>query len=216
MNVVYTNKHIAINVFRWNQVGLALPSRSYLAPAKAKLLARGAAQGTGRMHFSTDWRSRKKIKTGSATYRRVLNYVCTNPGSLDHKVSGPYHSTSLEVSELTRGVIINGVKWYPDSYGETDDYAFKVLHMYVVTVKDLEIGVFEVDKHIFCNCDHDDDIVPGVRKVRAVAGEVCLVLCESIRHLVTLYIDDRYPSVGTAVRVKDTTELEASDDVYVD
>ena len=159
---------------------------------------------------------RSKHWTGSATYRRVLNYVCTNPGSLDHKVSGPYHSTSLEVSELTRGVIINGVKWYPDSYGETDDYAFKVLHMYVVTVKDLEIGVFEVDKHIFCNCDHDDDIVPGVRKVRAVAGEVCLVLCESIRHLVTLYIDDRYPSVGTAVRVKDTTELEASDDVYVD
>ena len=82
-------------------------------------------------------------------------------------------------------MIITGVKWYPgwypNSYGETDDYAFKVLHMYVVTVKDLEIGVFEVEQHNFC----DAGIVPGVRRVRTVSGGLCLVVCESIRHLFT-------------------------------
>ena len=204
-----------MDVFRWNQVGLALPSRSYLAPASAKLLARWAAQGTGKMHFSTDWRSRRKLKRERGTARMVLKYVRRTPGAL--AMGGPYHEASFQVSELSRGVVIAGVKWYPGSYGETDDYAFKVLNMYVVTVVDTradldgDIGVFAVEKHDFCGVSR----VPGVRTVRTVSVGRRFVLCNSIRHLVTLYRDARNPSLGTTVRVKDTTEL-AAPDVYVD
>ena len=169
------------------------------------------------MHFSTDWRSRRKIKAGTRVDRRVSAHVRRTPGAL--AIGGPYHAASFQVSELSRGVVIAGVKWYPGSYGETDDYAFKVLHMYVVTVVnthpdldgDLDIGVFAVEKHDFCGVS----MVPGVSTVRTVSVGRRFVLCNSIRHFVTMYRDARNPSLGTTVRVKDTTEL-AAPDVYVD
>ena len=157
----------------------------------------------------------RKLKRGRGTAFMVLKYVRETPGAL--AIGRPYHEESFQVSELSRGVIIAGVKWYPGSYGETNDYAFKVVKMYVVTVVktssdlDGDIGVFAVEKHDFCGVS----MVPGVRTVRTASVGRRFVLCNSIRHLVTLYRDDRNPSLGTIVRVKDTTEL-AAPDVYVD
>ena len=84
------------------------------------------------MHFSTDWRSRKRIKTGEFDIQKGVWTTCVQTRAV-FRSAGPTIQPVSKSMSLTRGVIMSGVKWYSNSYGEKDDYAFKVLHMYVET-----------------------------------------------------------------------------------